>query len=490
MRSRTLTALVLILAVVSIQSPAKANDEGQKQIIIGSPTPLHLFGTSLGAITTSEVFGILPPCDLGVSNSYKTNPCVRAVQYRALDSSKWLDAELRAKNLHSLAETQTAIGNYNPVLEYARGADGRDHLNGGSSSLWGMKKESGGEVLFVVEATVASTVKPKTFSLSLVPVEVTATFSNDLAEERKSALRRIPFPMGYQYQVIIKQGYSMQPLQFVTSRTKASEVINNAGPNVSVPDFVFRGEPDSHSVLASQPIACSDTLTLKMLGKDCDSIPSREIKIYPWDRAILSFLDDATVDAMSEDSTVMDWSFQGGQDSALIKDFVTGCGFSNLFSITSTNAPIYHINPPRWDAKERTLSMKVANTHLNSASEPQIGRFSITLRLSSAACMWGIDSKNATASVEVISENGTAQRVATSSIKVDTTTDSVSINLSGFTFSSPTIKLRLVSAPNTQVAMPLTPGSSEKKVICVKGKQIAKVSKRTGLCPAGFKQKK
>jgi hypothetical protein len=120
--------------------------------------------------------------------------------------------------------------------------------------------------------------------------------------------------------------------------------------------------------------------------------------------------------------------------------------------------------------------VKIANTHLTADSQLQRGFFSIQLRLSSAACMWGIDRKSVTASVEIISEGGEVQSVASSSIKIDEAADQVSINLSGFTFSSPTIKIRLAES------------KSKKGITCVKGKQRIKVTSAKGRCPAGFKR--
>jgi hypothetical protein len=277
----------------------------------------------------------------------------------------------------------------------------------------------------------------------------------------------------------------MQPLQFVTSRTKNANLVRMIGRSDSL-DIKFSGEPSSHSILESDFKTCADPLMVRVLGSTCKFVPGDKWKIYPWDRAIIAFLNDNYIENFRENSTTSDWSFQGGQDATLIIDFIQGCSYSNVFSLTATNAPVYHINPPRWDKADSSLSVKIANTHLKANSQLQRGFFSIQLRLSSAACMWGIDRKNVAASVEILSENGVVQNVATSSIKIDEEADQVSINLSGFTFSSPTIKIKL-SENTSKSKVASTSASSKKKITCAKGKQRLKVAATKG-CPTGFKR--
>ena len=487
------TALCLLLAALTWQiSPTQANTEASKKVVLGAPTPLWFFGNSLSSnAVLEEVFGIIPPCISSTWATYTDPPCIRAVQYRSSASDKWQDANFSQRDLTQYVERKPTEASFAAELSEARGRDDRLYFNGGSSSLWEtpalMGGTSGSKNLFIVEATIASRVLPKTFSLSLVPVEITEELTNDLSDARRSFFRRLPFPVGYEFQVVIKQSQSMQPLQFVSSRTKNATLINTAGPKIASPEFIFSGEPSLHSLLESDLIRCSDPLLVKAIGEQCASIAGEKWKIYPWDRSVLSFLSNDAIEGFRESSLVSDWSFQGGQDTSLIFDFIQGCGYSNVFSLTSTNAPAYHINPPRWDRTESSLSVKIANTRLNSNAQIQRGFFSIQLRLSSAACMWKIDRNNVTANVEILSEDGIVQNVASSSIKIDEATDRISINLAGFTFSSPTIKIRL--SEETPAAKPLVTAKKSKKTItCVKGKQRLKVPSSKGRCPVGYKR--
>jgi len=475
-------AIVLLLATFTLLlTPVSASDGAEKKLILGAPTPLHFFGNSAtDQVDLETLFGIIPPCTPSISMNYVDLPCIRALQYRSKTSEKWLDAKFTQRSLIPFVETRATEPSAVSELNEVRGSDGRWRLNGGSASLWEAPLIAGGASatnrLFIVEATVASRVLPKTFSLSLVPVEITAELTNDLSDVRRSLFRRIAFPEGYEFQIVIKQSQRMQPLQFVTSRTKNAKLVSTAGPKVALPEFIFSGEPSLHSVLETDPLKCSDPLLVKTLGSQCNAATGERWKVYPWDRSIIDFLNSSAIENFREKSTVSDWSFQGGQDTSLIFDLIQGCSYTNVFSLTATNAPAYHINPPRWDKSDSSLSVKIANTHLTADSQLQRGFFSIQLRLSSAACMWGIDRKSVTASVEIISEGGEVQSVASSSIKIDEAADQVSINLSGFTFSSPTIKIRLAES------------KSKKEITCVKGKQRIKVTSAKGRCPAGFKR--
>lgn len=484
--------VALALITSSMQSTASSTEEYPKYFELGSPIPIHLFGNTLGVNSTLDVFGILPPCTSEMLLSYKSDPCIKKFQYRSLASQQWLDADLEMSSLESTSDTSAALGNYNPTFSETRWTDNRWYLHGGAASLWSAKiDQSGSEPRrqrFLIEATVGPISSAKKFSLSLVPVEITTAQSRDLSEMRPSRLQRVPFPKNFEYQIMIKQGQSMQPLQFVTSRTKDAEIINTAGPKVTVPEFIFRGKAQTHSVLTTAPLYCKDELVVKILRGACDSRLGYKVKVYPWDRAILEFLSDEVVDSLKETSSVEEWTFQGGQDSPLITDFTTGCSYTNVFSLVSTNAPIYHINPPRWDKQERTLSVKVANTHLNASSEPQVGSFSIALRLSSAACMWGIDRASASASVEVVSEDGVAQKFSTSSIRIDEAADTVAINLAGFTFSSPSVKIRLMSSLQPKETSTKRLKGKFITISCSKGKVVKKVTSKTPKCPEGFKK--
>ena len=490
MRCKFIVVAIAMLTSL-LQTTASSNEEYPKYFELGSTIPIHLFGNSLSVNSGADVFGILPPCASEMLLSYKSDPCIKKLQYRSLTSQQWLDADLEMRSLESISDTSTVFGNYNPTFGESQWTDNRWYLHGGAASLWTANiDQRNGESQrqrFLIEATVGPTSSAKKFSLSLVPVEIVTTQSRDLSEVRPSRLQRVPFPKNLEYQIIIKQGQSMQPLQFVTSRVRDAEVINTAGPGVAVPEFIFRGKAQTHSVLTTAPSNCKDEQS-KILRGACEASPGYKVKIYPWDRAVLEFLSDDAVDLLTETSTVEEWTFQGGQDSPLITDFVTGCGYTNVFSLVSTNAPIYHINPPRWDKEERTLSVKIANTHLNASSEPQIGSFSIGLRLSSAACMWGIDKANASASVEVVSEDGAVQKLTTSSIRIDEAADRVSINLAGFTFSSPSVKIRLMSSlVPKQMSTKLLKGKFI-TIFCNKGKTVKKVTSKTPKCPEGFKK--
>jgi hypothetical protein len=60
----------------------------------------------------------------------------------------------------------------------------------------------------------------------------------------------------------------------------------------------------------------------------------------------------------------------------------------------------------------------------------------------------------------------------------------------GFTFSSPTVRVKLTQDGSDQEAAPVVaPKSSKTTITCTKGKTIKKVTAIKPTCPAGYKKK-
>jgi hypothetical protein len=124
------------------------------------------------------------------------------------------------------------------------------------------------------------------------------------------------------------------------------------------------------------------------------------------------------------------------------------------------------------------------------------------MRSDVARCLYGFSDAPITATVAIESDGGT-NIISTES--VSERDGLIKLRASGFTFSSPTIKVRLSQAgttptPSATPSPSATPtpsqtptlkkptGSAAKKITCVKGKQNVKVSVTKGRCPAGFKK--
>jgi hypothetical protein len=97
----------------------------------------------------------------------------------------------------------------------------------------------------------------------------------------------------------------------------------------------------------------------------------------------------------------------------------------------------------------------------------------------------------------VVGADGTEQTIATESVREDKKREWLFLSAQNFTFSAPTIKVKLVqdkplkssTEPSKQVAPVKKTIIKVKVVNCVKGKMSKKVSGSNPKCPTGYKQK-
>jgi hypothetical protein len=159
--------------------------------------------------------------------------------------------------------------------------------------------------------------------------------------------------------------------------------------------------------------------------------------------------------------------------------------------ITSTNATIATDGPPTWDASTSSLQYKVAALSFLPDGKKFFGHYTLNVPREVAECLWGKSAPSAKASIEVINSDGTKQAVVTS---LSTSANWFKFQASGFHFSSPTIKMKLLTAvantPSPAPTKTLDPKKPvAKKIVCTKGKTV-KTFLNTSKCPAGFKLKK
>ena len=175
--------------------------------------------------------------------------------------------------------------------------------------------------------------------------------------------------------------------------------------------------------------------------------------------------------------------------------------------LVTTNASIYDGGPPRFDGQN--LIYRVAALHKTEAGEIFKGSYSLQISSRFARCLFNLTNAPVKAVVEVIDNAGTKE-VTTTSFKEQDGQMIFAVN--GFTFSSPTIQVRLLqdqvltptTSPSptafpTPAATPTisTASPSEspkvltkiKSIMCVKGKLTKKISGTNPKCPSGYKQK-
>jgi hypothetical protein len=188
------------------------------------------------------------------------------------------------------------------------------------------------------------------------------------------------------------------------------------------------------------------------------------------------------------------FSLRNSKNSALLTDYYPqGCQASqSLDGVVSTNATMYNPAPPSYDSLDGSLNFEVGSPHMDATGKVIQGVYSMVVNSKIAKCIWGSDLTNSRATVSIINDAGQSQ-VTTSVLKE--LNNFYYFHISGFTYSSKKISIRLVPAP----AVTPTPNVSAttipkampavKKITCVKGKVKKVVSGVKPVCPKGYKLK-
>jgi hypothetical protein len=173
------------------------------------------------------------------------------------------------------------------------------------------------------------------------------------------------------------------------------------------------------------------------------------------------------------------------------RNCVSGKGFTGVIG---TNAVVYSDGPPKFDKDEQSLNYTVGASHLDSKGELFKGYYQLNLRSDVARCLYGFGSAPIQAKIEVSSSDGTPS-VATTVINEKD--GWLKMTAGGFTFSTPSIKVRLSQEAATPApSVTPSPSASAKAatpkkttIACVKGKTTKKVTAIKPTCPTGYKKK-
>ena len=167
------------------------------------------------------------------------------------------------------------------------------------------------------------------------------------------------------------------------------------------------------------------------------------------------------------------WSLrtiQGGREySNCLKDS------TKLAGIVTTNATMYIGAPPTFNTSTQTLEYKVAAPHLTSKGEVFRGTYNLAIRSDVARCIYKFTNAPVSGSISVISSDGSTS-VATTALGEKNGWIYLSAN--GFTFSSPTIKIKLTQASNKKQAT--------SSITCYKVKITKTIKGVNPKCPKGF----
>ncbi len=215
--------------------------------------------------------------------------------------------------------------------------------------------------------------------------------------------------------------------------------------------------------------------TLRNPGKDLESL--KEIALW------LPILKDKAVAAPTM------WLI-----SSLGQQFNNGCAAATdrVSGIVTTNATGYVSGPPEFNAADQTLDYKVIAAHNLPDNTEFKGTYDLTIDADFARCIYGFSKAPIGASVSIISADGSSQ-VAT--VVVSQKDKWIHLGAYGFTFSSPTLKVKFTQAAEPVVTPTPSPTATAKPaakkitISCVKGKTTKKVTAINPKCPTGYKKK-
>jgi hypothetical protein len=177
------------------------------------------------------------------------------------------------------------------------------------------------------------------------------------------------------------------------------------------------------------------------------------------------------------------WNLQSVEDaSGQYSQCSAGKG---LVGVINSNASVYSDGPPTFNKTTGTLEYKVAAPHYTSdGTTKHLGSYDLTMRSDVARCLYGFSDAPISATVSIESDGGT-NVISTESVSEKD--GLIRLRAAGFTFSSPTIKVKL-SQQATGSSSAQAPKASKKTITCVKGSTKKKVTATNPKCPKGFKK--
>jgi hypothetical protein len=161
---------------------------------------------------------------------------------------------------------------------------------------------------------------------------------------------------------------------------------------------------------------------------------------------------------------------------------------TQLLGIVTTNALVYSPSAPEF--KDGALNYKVAGLHVMEDGKTLTrGSYDLAIRSSVARCVYGFSSAPFQASVSVINADGSEQIIGTETVREDAKREWLFLSAKNFTFSTPTIRVKLTQEKAAVNAPTPVKQVATKSITCVKGKMVKKVTAVSPKCPAGYKKK-
>lgn len=460
---------------------------------------------------------ILLPC-----SQVQKKVCIEEVSYRSLIESKWKSAVLQTS--YSLSRTGQVALTYPDGSNHFYGNVTEDLKNnrpaGGNASIWRMEgaEHKGGNEYFL-SASISNfprgyTQDPLDLSVKLQPIKVTTP--GDVRQYQfPNNVRQYQFPENFEFRVVLRLESLMTKLSKWYSARLASPEIIISGENlevigrpVKVPLARTLDRP-CKQISTEQRAALSDSFQLQGFANSCEtsgSVVGADANYLDNGKSAFQIfqLFESELYEIGKNSH---WSFDANYE-------LGECNSSDITGFVSSNAMIFTPNPPTFNKSDRTLVYQMASPHLDRSGKVNVGNLDIFLKKTVAQCLWKMESIDLYQSaISVIYANGESVLGTTT---VNSAGEWIRINVSNFTFSSPTVKLSFVpiskveasdkpktpvqvtvpdpvksALPEASVENPPASDISAKKrtITCIKGKITRKVTGTNPKCPKGFKKR-
>lgn len=484
-------------AIFGLPTNRSINDDYSFTVTIQDSKPYQLFSV------------LLSPCSQLKNIDMNYDACIERVAYRKKGQTNWNDSTL----------SKVALGE--PTTTIKKGADlvvGKPVKSdpttlrppGDRATIWDMPgaKHSKG-TNYLVRATIKHPGADNTsyidgglqrlFTMEILPISFAATGSTITQDQFKIE----EFPDGYEYMLKLRMGVFIKSLSgWFLGRIQDPSIDRNgpagylevSGTPAKVPagiTNVINKSEIPQKYLSKCPEVGGCYWTANTFGKAA-FFPA----IDRLDPQILADFEEVP-GGVKTAATLTQWELDSSRLSEVTSlnssakqctDKLYGSGARVFMGAVSSNATLYQGTPPEWDENSKSFSFKVASPHLNEKGSPNKGFYTLYIPLDQANCRWGLDSLLPQAQVQIINKDGT------SSITTAVATQEngmLRFNITGFGYSSPTIKLKMSSQSfdTTTVAQKTTSGPSKKVIICAKGKLVKQVVAVKPKCPTGYKKK-
>jgi hypothetical protein len=303
--------------------------------------------------------------------------------------------------------------------------------------------------------------------------------------ETSSCFAQRKFPIGYKFGMTIKlseklsgwfHGRLEQPNIITKDWLNGQDISIEATP-VTVPELDFMvpnseiPEPIRKLVFSENSFGISGT-------------PAFGIKIVEYLSSPRAMeLTEGFLPAINDKATNSNsfWSFKKLNYGS--NDVVRRCSDNTgkLAGVVTTNSLTYSAGPPSFDEITGVLTYKLTSPHYLESGQVAAGSYDLALRSDVARCLYGFSDAPVQAEISITSESG-EKRIATTVVREKS--GWLYLSAKGFTFSSPTINVKL---SQEKVVAPVA--SKKVTIACVKGKSTKKVTAVKPKCPAGYKKK-